>query len=198
MQPIELIVLGGSAGALDALLAILPALPDALDIPIVAVMHVTPNHASLLPELLARACPRPVHEIEDKQPLQRGTIHVAPPNYHVLVERDRTLALSVDAPVLFSRPSIDVVFESAADTLGAAVAGMVLSGANEDGARGLRRILDAGGLGAIQDPATARHAEMPAAAVRLAGDARVLAVEGLVTWCAELSGGRTRGTEVRP
>ncbi|MEO7734280.1 MAG: chemotaxis protein CheB [Kofleriaceae bacterium] len=184
----EVIVIGGSAGALEALLAILPALPSSLAIPVVVVLHLAPNHPSLLPSLLGRVCGRPVREVEDKQVLEAGAIHVAPPNYHVLLERAHTLALSVDAPVQFSRPSIDVLFESAADAFGRAAAGIVLSGANEDGARGLRCIVDAGGRAAIQSPATAAHAEMPAAAARWSRSAEVLSIEGLTRWCSDLTG----------
>jgi two-component system chemotaxis response regulator CheB len=169
MGDIDIIVIGGSAGALDALLSILPVLSDSLRIPIVIAVHVPPSQPSLLPELLARACPRAVREIEDKLVLQRETIYVAPPNYHVLFERDGRLALSVDAPVHFSRPSIDVLLESAADAFGAGVIGIVLSGANEDGARGLHRIVAAGGTAIVQDPGTAPHIVMPEAAVRAAG-----------------------------
>jgi two-component system chemotaxis response regulator CheB len=197
MQDIDVIVIGGSAGALEVLLVILPALPSSLAIPIVVALHVAPNHPSLLPTLLGRACARPVREVEDKLPLAPGAIYVAPPNYHVLVERARTLALSVDPPVHFSRPSIDVLFESAADAFGRAAAGIVLSGANEDGARGLRRILDAGGLAAVQDPAAALHAEMPAAAARGSSSAQVLSIEGLTRWCASLTGPATLGQDAR-
>jgi len=193
----EVIVIGGSAGAIEALLAILPALPSALTIPVVVVLHVAPNHPSLLPSLLGRVCPRPVREIEDKQRLEAGAIQVAPPNYHVLLERDRTLALSVDAPVQFSRPSIDVLFESAAASLGRAVAGIVLSGANEDGARGLRCIVDAGGRAAIQAPSAAAHAEMPAAAARWSSTAELLSIEGLTRWCSGLTGPGTLRQDAR-
>lgn len=184
---IEVIMFGGSAGALEALLAVLPGLPSSLTVPIVVAMHLAPNHHSLLPELLGRACARPVREIEDKIRLEPRMIHIAPPNYHVLIERDRTLALSVDPPVHFSRPSIDVLFESAADTIGGGAAAVLLSGANEDGAHGLLRVLDAGGRAAVQDPATAPHPEMPAAAVRMAGGrAQVLPILGLIDFCSGL------------
>jgi two-component system chemotaxis response regulator CheB len=176
----DVVVFGGSAGALEALLAVLPAMPEAFTVPIVVVLHLPAEEPSLVPGLLARACPRPVVEIEDKQPIRAATIHVAPPNYHVLLERSRTLALSVDPPVQFSRPSIDVLFESAADSCGPAVIGVLLSGANDDGARGLARIAQAGGRAVIQDPATAPFATMPAAAVRLLGPAAQIAcVAGL-------------------
>ncbi|MBC7977093.1 MAG: chemotaxis protein CheB [Myxococcales bacterium] len=200
MHEIEIIVIGGSAGALEALLALLPELPHGPDrgaIPVVVAMHLTPNQPSLLPDLLARVCARPVYEVEDKHRLQPGTVCVAPPNYHVLVERDRSLALSVDAPVHFSRPSIDVLFESAADAIGRGVAGVILSGANEDGARGLRRIVDAGGLAAIQDPTTAPHSEMPAAALRWSG-AKTYSIAELARWCASLAGPAILGQDARP
>jgi|HubBroStandDraft_6_1064221.scaffolds.fasta_scaffold66088_3 two-component system chemotaxis response regulator CheB len=175
MNAPRIIVIGGSAGALDGLLAILPALPAAFEIPIVVVVHLAPNQQSLVPGVLERATALRVVEIEDKQPLAAATVHVAPANYHVLVERDGTLALSVDEPVHFSRPSLDVLFESAARAFGDAVVGVVLSGANEDGAHGLWRVADAGGLALIQDAATARHSIMPNAALgQLGTRARVL------------------------
>jgi two-component system chemotaxis response regulator CheB len=169
MTELDVIMIGGSAGGLEALLAILPGLPAAFAIPIVVVFHLSPSQPSLLADVLSRACRRRVAEIEDKMALLPHTIHVAPPNYHVLLERDRTIALSVDPPVHFSRPSIDVAFDSAADSFGRTSAGVLLSGASEDGARGLARIHRAGGLALIQDPASARHPEMPAAAVHWVG-----------------------------
>ena len=188
MTDSRVILIGGSAGALDALLAILPALPAQFAIPIVVVLHLAPNPASLVPELLERATSLRVLEIEDKQPLMRAAIHVAPPNYHVLLERDGTLALSIDEPVHFSRPSIDVLFESAAP-FGSHIAAVLLSGANEDGAAGLRRIAEAGGLAFVQDPSTARHAVMPAAGVaELRGRGRVLPVRQIAECLAGLVG----------
>jgi two-component system chemotaxis response regulator CheB len=178
----ELIVIGGSAGAFDAVLALIPALPDELALPIVLVLHQQPHQKSLVPALLAPVTRRTVREVEDKDPLAAGTIHIAPPNYHLLVERDRTLALSVDEPVRFSRPSIDVTFESAAVALGGRVLGVMLSGANDDGARGLRRIVESGGLAIIQDPATVPYAAMPRAALDQVGAAaRVVSGSQLAT-----------------
>ncbi|HEX4449346.1 MAG TPA: chemotaxis protein CheB [Kofleriaceae bacterium] len=183
MSDPRVIVIGGSAGALDTLLAILPALPARFAIPVVVVVHLAPNSASLVPALLERATSLHVVEIEDKQPLMRATIHVAPPNYHVLLERDGTLALSIDELVHFSRPSIDVVFESAARAFGGDVVAVLLSGANEDGASGLRRIVEAGGLAFVQDPSTAHHAIMPAAGIaELRGRGRIL-VPGRIAEC---------------
>lgn len=191
MRNLDVILIGGSAGALDGLLAILPALPESFDIPIAIVVHLSPTQPNLVPQLLQRATHRRVIEIDDKQPLCRGTVHVAPPNYHVLVERDRTLSLSVDEPVNFSRPSIDVLFESAAIALRAGVTAILLSGANEDGAAGLVRIADAGGLALVQDPATSRHATMPTSGIeRLRGRAHVLPLGNIATF---LSGLETAG-----
>jgi two-component system, chemotaxis family, protein-glutamate methylesterase/glutaminase len=187
MRHLDVILIGGSAGALDGLLAILPALPDAFEIPIVILVHLAPTQPNLVPELLQRVTRRRVVEIDDKQPLRRDTVHVAPANYHVLIERDRTLSLSVDAPVHYSRPSIDVLFESAAVALRAGVAGVLLSGANEDGAAGLERIADAGGLAVVQDPATSRHATMPSMGIeRLRGRAHVLPVGNIAAFLAGL------------
>jgi two-component system chemotaxis response regulator CheB len=165
MTGVIVIVVGGSAGALDALLSIVPALPATFRLPIVVVLHMSGDHPNLIPAILERASQLPVVEIEDKQPLVAGTIFVAPPSYHVLFERDHTLALSADDAVNFSRPSIDVAFESAADAYGAGVVAIMLSGANDDGARGLQRIRAAGGGVWIQDPATAELRTMPEAAI---------------------------------
>jgi two-component system chemotaxis response regulator CheB len=163
----RVIVIGGSAGALEVLLAILPTLPATRTTPIVIVLHLAPTPPSLVPALLERATALRVIEVEDKQPLLPGTIHVAPANYHVLFERDATLALSVDEAVNFSRPSIDVSFESVARAFGPGAIGILLSGANDDGAVGLWHIAEAGGLAVVQDPATARQPIMPRAAIHL-------------------------------
>jgi two-component system chemotaxis response regulator CheB len=189
MHDIEVIVIGGSAGALAALLEILPALPDELAIPIVIAIHLLPAQPNLIPAMLARRCGRAVREAEDKLALQPRAIYIAPPDYHVLLERELTLALSVDAPVHFSRPSIDVLFESAADSAGPCVAGVLLSGSNEDGASGLLRIHRAGGVAIIQDPEDAPHTVMPQAALRQVGpDARVLATGRIAGFLAMLGG----------
>src|ERR1035437_9965574 len=127
MGAVGAIVTGGSAGGLDALLAIVPALPEQVSCPIVIVLHLAPAQPNLVPEILSRLSTRAVHEAEDKAPLRDQTIYVAAPNYHLLIERNRSLSLSVDEPVHHSRPAIDVLFESAADAYGPAVAGLVLS-----------------------------------------------------------------------
>ena len=167
-RDIHMIVIGGSSGALDALAALLPALPPGYPLALAVVLHLPPTQPSHLVEVLQVKSSLPTREPDDKEPIVPGTLYVAPPNYHLLVERGRSFALSVDLPVLFSRPSIDVLFESAADAFGPHLAGVLLSGANEDGARGLARIAEAGGLTIVESPATAAVPTMPAAALRRA------------------------------
>jgi two-component system chemotaxis response regulator CheB len=176
----ELIVIGGSAGALEALLVLVPALADDLVAPIAIAIHLGANQRNLVPDLLRRVTWRTTVEAEDKQPLEPRFIYIAPPNYHLLVERTGTLALSVDDAVNFSRPSIDVLFESAADAYRTRCTGVLLSGANEDGARGLQRIADAGGRAYVQAPACANHPTMPDAGLRRLGPrARVFPIPEL-------------------
>jgi two-component system chemotaxis response regulator CheB len=161
------IVMGGSAGALDVLQTILPALPRTLPVPVAIVVHMLPGRPSGLADVLGRSCELLVREADDKQPLEPGVIYFAPPSYHLLVEKQGYFSLSVDEPVLFSRPAIDVLFDSAADAYGPAVVGVLLSGANEDGAAGLLRIRQAGGSTIVQAPDSAVVRTMPDAAIRL-------------------------------
>ena len=197
MSDIEAIAIGGSAGALDALLAIVPALPEQVSCPIVIVLHLSPAQPSLVPEILSRVSARTVHEAEDKAPLRDQTIYVAAPNYHLLIERNRSLSLSIDAPVHHSRPAIDVLFESAADAYGPAVAGLVLSGANQDGAEGLCQIRQAGGVAIVQAPATASSPMMPEAAMRRVGpSAHVVRLGDLGAFLARLAGTKVRGGDL--
>lgn len=173
MTPItEAIVIGASAGAVEALSAILPALPGDFALPVLIVVHVPPGRNNALVPLFAAKCRLPVREAQDKEAIEGGAIYFAPPDYHLLIERDRTLMLSADPPVLHSRPSIDVLFESAADAYGPSLAGVVLTGANADGAAGLKAILDAGGLAFVEDPSNAHVPTMPQAALKACADAR--------------------------
>jgi two-component system chemotaxis response regulator CheB len=187
---IEAIVVGASAGALDALSAILPALPAAYPLPLILVVHLPPGKDSLLADILGAKCNMKVREADDKEVIEAGTTYVAPPDYHVLVEHNRTLSLSSEEEVHFSRPSIDVLFESAADAYGAGLAGVVLTGANEDGANGLRAIVEAGGIAVVQQPSTALSAVMPQAALAACPDARVLAPAAIAGWLKTLSNER--------
>ena len=177
--PLDAVVVGGSAGAVDVLMALLGGLPGTFRLPIVVVVHLPRRRESVLAEVLAGRCALPVKEAEDKEPLAPSTVYVAPADYHLLLDAGPVLALSVDDPVHFSIPSIDVLFESAAVTCGARVAGIVLSGASEDGSAGLRAICAAGGIAAVEDPAEAAAPIMPRAAVRACPSALVLPSAGL-------------------
>jgi two-component system chemotaxis response regulator CheB len=162
---VEAIVLGASAGGIDALAVLLDGLPADWRIPIAVVLHLPETHESHLAEIFAQRLPIPVHEAADKMPLAAGHLYFAPPGYHLSIERERSFSLSCEPPVLFSRPSIDVLMASAADAYGPLVAGFVLTGANDDGAEGLHRIHLAGGLTAVQDPKEALIPIMPNAAI---------------------------------
>jgi two-component system chemotaxis response regulator CheB len=162
---VDAVVLGASAGAVDALSVILPALPASLAVPMIIVVHVPASRPSLLVELFAPKCQLPVREAEDKLAVAPGTVWFAPPGYHLLIERERTFALSLEEPVNHSRPSIDVLFESAADVYESRLLAMVLTGANQDGSAGAERVQALGGLVAVQDPSTAHVATMPELAI---------------------------------
>jgi two-component system chemotaxis response regulator CheB len=165
LESCQLMLVGASAGAVEALGLLLPAVPREARISLVAVVHLRPNRSSLLPELFAKRCAAPVREPLDKELVGAGTIWFAPPNYHLLVEADCSFSLSIDEPVNFSRPSIDVLFESAADAIGRGVCAIVLTGANEDGARGAAAVRNRGGFVIAQEPSTAVAAEMPSATI---------------------------------
>jgi two-component system chemotaxis response regulator CheB len=171
---IAAVVIGASAGGVEALGFLLGSLPADLRLPVVVVMHVLSGKPSRLAELFGSKCRVPVREASDKEPLVPGTIYIACPDYHLLVEPDFTLGLSNEEPVCWSRPSIDVLFESAAEAWGERLLGIVLTGANADGANGLRAVRAAGGLGWVQSPLEASSAVMPSAALKLAGADRVL------------------------
>jgi two-component system chemotaxis response regulator CheB len=161
----ELIVIGASWGGLDALRRLLANLPEELDVPIAIAQHRGPGSLERgLETILQRGIARRVREVDDKDPIERSRIYVAPPDYHLLVERG-SFALSTDERVQFARPSIDVLFESAADAYGENVIGVILTGANADGAAGLRRIAERGGTAIVQDPETAERRVMPDAAI---------------------------------
>ena len=161
----DLVVIGGSAGAIDVLRAVLSQLPEGFPAAVAIVIHIPAEGPGLLPEVLATPGAPPMKIAEDKEPIAPGTIYFAPPDYHLLVESGRTFALSLDERVHFSRPAIDVLFESAAAAYGSKLVGVVLSGANADGAAGLRAVAEAGGLTVVQALESAEMIAMPAAAL---------------------------------
>ncbi|HEX3904433.1 MAG TPA: chemotaxis protein CheB [Polyangia bacterium] len=192
---VEAVVIGGSAGALDALRVLLPALPGGCAVPVVIVLHMSGTRPSQLPEVLARRTVLPVEEAADKARALPGVVYVAPPNYHLLVERDRSFALSADEPIHFSRPAIDVLFESAADAYGEGLVGIILTGANEDGARGLAAVQQAGGLAVVQSPEEAQVAVMPRAAIAATGTDAVLPLAEIASLLGRLVGVRGADAE---
>jgi two-component system chemotaxis response regulator CheB len=167
-REIDAIVIGGSAGGLDALNSILSQLDESCDVPIVVVLHIQ-KRSAFLPDVFHRkyGSKKIFKEAEDKEPLRPEVVYFAPADYHLLIERDGSLSLSTEEPVHFSRPSIDPLFETAADCFGSRGLGILLTGVNEDGAQGLLRIHEAGGLTLVQAPSTAAYSAMPAAALKL-------------------------------
>lgn len=158
---VKVIAIGGSAGSLEVLFQLLPLLRDDIKVSILIVLHRRNSADSSLSELLASKCHLPLHEADDKDVIQAGHIYLAPSDYHLLVEKDHTLSLDDSEKVNYSRPSLDVTFESAADVYGPALTGIVLSGANDDGTLGLQAIKKMGGTIIVQDPETAQIPIMP-------------------------------------
>jgi len=182
----EAVVIGVSAGGLTALDRILPQLPRDFCVPILIVQHIGADSESYLPTHFDVRCAMKVKEAEDKERIQRGKIYFAPPNYHLMVEHDHCIALSIDAKVNYSRPSIDVLFETAAITYRQKLIGVVLTGANHDGARGLARIKQYGGLTIVQDPDTAEVDTMPRAAMEATDVDKVLPLNDIASFLNKL------------
>lgn len=176
---IELVAIGASAGGVAALMALLGPLPAAYALPIVVVLHLLPRHRSQLESVLAGHLALPVREARDKEAIQAGTVYLASPNYHLLVEADRSFSFSSEPPVAFARPSIDVLMISAADAYGPALAGVLLTGANMDGAEGMAAIHARGGLTLVQQPADADVATMPEAAIARCAPDHILPLKGI-------------------
>ena len=185
----ELIVIGCSMGGMEALRTIFAALPKHFPVPIAVVQHRYRTSDEGLPAFLRRHTALQVVDTTDKEWIEPGTVYLAPANYHLLVQREQDrgeLSLSVDEAVAHSRPSIDVLFESAADAYGSAVIGVVLTGANADGARGAKRIKNRGGFVLVQDPATAESPAMPQAAIDATRVDRILPLDRIGPFLVEL------------
>jgi two-component system, chemotaxis family, protein-glutamate methylesterase/glutaminase len=158
-------VIGASSGGWNALKTILGALPEDFPLAIMVVMHRHPHSDDYLEKSLDNDCAVRIKQADEKESIISGTVYFAPPNYHLLIEDIHTLSLSVARAVNYARPSIDVLFESAAYVYGDTLAGLILTGANNDGAGGLKKIKDMGGLVLVQDPETAEATAMPRAAI---------------------------------
>jgi two-component system, chemotaxis family, protein-glutamate methylesterase/glutaminase len=211
---IDAVAIGASAGGVEALSVLLPALPAALRPAVLIVVHLPRERASVLAEIFSSKCLRPVREAEDKEPIEPGTVYFAPPDYHLLVDsvsrggasgaaagahgrgRGRgdapvtaQFALSEDDLVNFSRPSIDVLFESAADVYGRRMLGIILTGANHDGAAGLAAVHEAAGITVVQHPDTAQSSLMPMAAIKRSPVDYVLTLDQIADLLRTLDGG---------
>ena len=193
-QAFRAVVIGASAGGVGALMTVLGALPADFPLPLAMVLHLRPDAGNFLADILNRHALLQVRQAEEKEHLRPGVAYLAPPNYHLLVEEDRSLALNVDERVNFARPSVDVLFDSAAHAFGPALIGVVLTGANADGARGAARIKAAGGMVVVQDPAEAEASAMPAAALAATTPDRVLTLAEIAPLLMELA---TRGRRRR-
>lgn len=182
----EIIVIGTSRGGLKALQALLPGLDETIQVPIVIVQHRGKESDTGLCEFLSNYSSLPVSEPDDKEPIMPGHIYLAPRDYHLLIE-NRSFALSIDPPIVFARPSIDLLFECAADEYGQGALGVILTGRNQDGARGLAAITRRGGFTIVQEPASAEFREMPDAALAQTEVDWILPLKGIADRLNELS-----------
>lgn len=174
------IVIGCSMGGFNALRTVLGGLSANLPAAVIACSHAgTDGDMEMLCELLGSHCALPVIEAREREPVRPATVHLAPGGYHLMLERDHRFALSVDAPVSYARPSIDVLFASVAEVYGPQAVGVVLTGANADGAEGLRRMRASGSMAVVQEPSTAEAARMPQAALDHAGADHCLALDAI-------------------
>jgi two-component system, chemotaxis family, protein-glutamate methylesterase/glutaminase len=189
---IEAVVIGTSAGGVEALLTLLPALPAGLRAPVFVVLHLPRERPSLLVDIFGRQCPLPVREAVDKEPIAAGTVYFAPPDYHLLIDEGPTIALSDDEPVHHSRPSVDVLFESAAEAFGPGLLAILLTGGNEDGAAGVAAVRDAGGIVVVQDPEEAYAPTMVEAALARGPVHHRLRLQGIAGLLGGLAAGKGR------
>jgi two-component system chemotaxis response regulator CheB len=189
---IDAVVIGASAGGIEALSVLLPALPAGLRPPVFIVLHLPRDRPSVLVEIFTPKCAVPIREAQDKEAVMPGTVYFAPSNYHLLVDDGPQLALSADDPVHHSRPSIDVLFESAMEIYNDRLLGIILSGANEDGASGLAAIHDAGGITVVQSPQTARAPHMVLSALKLRQADCVLPLDEIAGMLRTLDAGAVR------
>ncbi|MBU0992715.1 MAG: chemotaxis protein CheB [Proteobacteria bacterium] len=176
------IVIGISAGGLAALSKLFSFLPNGFPLPVIVVQHVAATSNRFIYTLFNNKCRLTIKEADDKEEIQAGFIYFAPPDYHLLIERDETFSLSIDAKVNHSRPSIDVLFESAVYVWSSGLIGILMTGANSDGAHGMRLIKEHGGLIIAQDPKTAEYPVMPQSAIDTARVDKILSIEGIGEW----------------
>ena len=176
----EAIVIGVSSGGMNAMKVIFKLLPKDFNIPIIIVQHISPRSDNQWISLLNDKSNLYIKEADEKEKIEPGKIYIAPPNYHLLVERNKTFSLTIDERVNFARPSIDVLFESAAEAYKSKLIGVVLTGSNDDGTKGMKRIKEYGGLTIVQDPDTAESSYMPASAIAAMEVDYILALDGII------------------
>lgn len=187
MEKCEALIIGGSAGSLDVLLKVLPELQAALPFPIIIVLHRKPGKENMLVDLLNTKTPLTVKDIEEKEMLKPGIIYIVPPSYHLLIENNKSLSLDASEKVNYSRPSIDVTFESAAEVFGSGLVCILLSGANSDGTKGLEKVKTNGGQTIIQNPASAISRFMPEHALEKVPIDLVLSPKEIAKYINQLS-----------
>lgn len=183
----EAVVIGVSAGGMQALKFIFSNLSNNFTLPVIVVQHLHSHSDGFLARHLNENSSLHIKEAEEKEMIKPSTVYIAPPNYHLMIEDDKTLSLSVEARVNYCRPSIDILFESAAEVYGSKLIGIILTGANDDGAKGMKKIKTHGGLTVIQDPATAEVGIMPSAALKHTKVDHVLTLEEIVKFFEKLN-----------
>ena len=182
----EAIVIGVSSGGMSALKILSSSLPMHFNIPIIIVQHLSAHSDGHWIKLLNEKSQLNIKEADEKDTIEKGYIYIAPPNYHLLIEKDKTFSLTIDERVNFARPSIDVLFESAAEAYTNKLIGIVLTGSNSDGTKGIKRIKDCGGLAIIQDPKTAESEYMPKSAIAAIVSDYILPLEDIIELLIQL------------
>lgn len=181
------IAIGVSAGGMHALCTIIPELPAEFPLPVIVIQHLSPHSDNYTTRHLDKISKIRVKEVDEKEKILPGIVYTGPPNYHVLVEEDETFSLSVEERINWARPSVDVLFESAADVYGPGLIGVILTGANNDGSRGLKKIKEEGGLALVQDPLTAEVDGMPLAAIETTKVDHILKLEEIAPFLVKLA-----------
>ncbi len=182
----EAAVIGVSAGGMKALRTLFQALSNSFQLPLIIVQHEASYADDFLAKYLSGLSSLSVKQAHDKEDIEKGSAYLAPPGYHLMIEDDQSFALSTDAPVNYARPSIDVLFETAADVYGTTLIGIILTGANDDGSRGLKYLKDIGGLAIVQNPATAEVSSMPEKAIERTQVDHILTIEEIATFLNKL------------
>jgi len=193
----EAIVMGVSSGGMNALKFIFSVLPANFSIPIIIVQHISAHSNNEWIELLNEKSNLTVKEADEKEKIETGNVYIAPSNYHLLIEKNKTFSLTIDERVNFARPSIDVLFESAAEAYEGKLIGVVLTGSNNDGTKGIRRIKECGGLAIIQDPETAESSYMPASAIAAIQADYILTLEKIIELLITVNDAQIRQIKIR-